>query len=1163
VTFVGLIRIEVVSGESPICIKSFYKLILTQGDGNKTMKRILALIMTIACFCTTGINVMAQAQAVLNTKKGVIVVKGNAGLDYSGRDVLVMAADKDKSLEEVTAEDIVYIGSSKVDGYGSYRHKFSVEYDDPAKLNIYVKEGNKNLTDTLVSAELDTVLDMNFDYSDTDKSITINVDNVYWDSDKILLVIASYDENEKLCAVQKIDFEFDYFANQNSYKIPFDINGGQKIKVFLWENINLMTPVDDYKEKQIVTKQEIDGVAVPFGSALDIYNSETIENTAVKLFSNLDSTSEDTKDIYKLYDDGYYLESLILFRNYMIDRMRAIDYTDSIDNRAWYKSEGGNGQHTDSMKVLCGKMSASDYNAKYKKPTNNASYFQKDYGGYFDTFDTKKDSSIRWLEIPTWISDAVEAPNDAKYYDASTIYPMICLYACTGDTLYLERYLQILNDYSCNYVDSVNSLVDGMSEEDGKYYQKYVDSRVWKYELGGYNAAARLETAGTAARITAGLITMCKALPSDSIENQYTDDFYMDMDSAVYSDKLEDEAYDLVDPVRFANICYQLSVNEFFRLSSYLDMGAIPNQLTNGLTGLMKYLCLFKDFTCCNQYEDVIIESLNESFDKFNQPDGGYLEISGGYNSGDYTLKKNITDWVQSIVPEYAESLKLSKSNLYFERMREQFTSPINLMSNYGNGTNSGTPAYWKKATEAAKLDEERENLQNNQYSSVYLPYSGYGSMRSDWSSDALYLSFFNYNKRNSGHNMTGTNAVLNLTAYKRTLLLSGGTHDYGTVDSLPENAVDLKDKYSELNSYLGETSTRKWSTVMVNDKSQADKQYEFNDDGTFSTNNNWGTALSSVDNNILEARWLSGDRFDFAEGSWTGGYSLVDRDESIQKVQYKQYTDTGAIEKDAEHQRQIIFVKEAGIWIVNDTMKNTMEGANKYTQMWHFPGYDENKQNIYTGFKNEQVIVDSDNNITYTNDTEGPNIFIKSFSPKELSYKKYYGNYEKGEVGIGWFRGGSNIAMNGFAPKVDLHIEWSDEKMGDKTQIVTILAPSKNTQNPMTFCTDSSNGDTVDFAAEFANGTKIRYMSCADAKAFVVDEIKTNAKSLLIVEKGTEKYGVVMDAQSIAYNGNSSQYIGSFEFEINDNIDFISEIKIPEKFEWNETGTGYAPLYE
>ena len=137
--------------------------------------------------------------------------------------------------------------------------------------------------------------------------------------------------------------------------------------------------------------------------------------------------------------------------------------------------------------------------------------------------------------------------------------------------------------------------------------------------------------------------------------------------------------------------------------------------------------------------------------------------------------------------------------------------------------------------------------------------------------------------------------------------------------------------------------------------------------------------------------------------------------------MKYKPYTDTGAVSKDAVHQRQIVFVKEQGIWVVLDKMTNCMNKNNTYSQVWNLPGYVEDRQDTYTGFENDDVYIDNENNIAYTHDLSGPNIFIRAFSNKSIDVKKYCGEYKSGEAGIGWFRGPNfGTAMGEFYPKTE-----------------------------------------------------------------------------------------------------------------------------------------------
>jgi|GEM_PF-3464427 len=916
----------------------------------------------------------------------------------------------------------------------------------------------------------------------------------------------------------------------------------------------------------------IDGVYVPYGTTLPIYSSDDIKATATKLFDML-VDDENVADVKTLYDKGKYLEALIVYRNYMLNKLRRIDDPDGVANYEWYGA-GDDGKwwphRACQMDVLAGFMTMEEFNndPRNKKWVDQGSKFNKDYGGYLETMDPDLDSHIRWLEIPTWIYSGLTAenPNDIVIEPTSTGY-LACRFAVSGNEIYLKKYLQILNDYATNYVDAVNSAVAGMSQEAAADYQQNVDPRVWVTQPNGRNAATRLETAGRSERLCSGLIIMAKSLPNPEIKDQYTIEYYNRLRFETYQEPLPEESYDLIDPVRFGNICYHIAKNEFSRLSAYLDMGAIGNQLTNGLSGLFRYLCLFKELDCVKNNETIVIDSFNAGMDKLNQPDGAYVEVSLGYNSGDFRLKKNIANWVLSGAPEYAGKINLEKSNLYFERLLEQNTSPINLQANYGNSYEGGTPAYWKDSNKAKTLDESRAELQDNIYTSAYLPYSGHGSMRSDWSSDALYMAFYNYSRRNSGHNMTGTGAVTNLTAYKRSMIISGGVHNY-----TPEQVTDAsKDKVYELNSFLVETSTKKWSTVIVNDKSQAGNEYIFNSDGTFSTQNQWGTSINKVTGEILDSRWVSNDNFDFAESKWEQGYSMLDRHEEIQKVKYQPYTDTGTISKDAVHNRQFVFVKDAGLWIVLDEMENTLASSkeNKYDQLWQFPAYAEGDTATYTGFSHEQILVDEDKNLVYTNDTGNPNIFMSSFSPNDISYKRYYGYYEKGEMGLGWYRGGIEGEYGQFHPKDVVYVEWKDGGYGSKTQLATVLTPSPDENNPIVKSTDLSDKskNLTGFELEKNDGTKVTYYSTTDEMMFNISGLEMRAKSLVLCETPEgEKSGMVLNCTFAANNHIiiNAPY-ESFTFTIKDNggLNDIDAIGTPELFEWVDYPDGtYEPVY-
>lgn len=935
------------------------------------------------------------------------------------------------------------------------------------------------------------------------------------------------------------------------------------------------------KAQEGKTGKYIDGIYVPYGTTLPIYDNDDIKATADKLFGMLVPDNPETADVQALYNKGKYLEALIVYRNLTLDRFRAIPDESNMGNDPWewYNKEDKNSWKLKwlAFDVLCGKVTPEEYNNDPDiKTFTSRGYpeFKKDYGGFFEFVNPDEDSHIRWLEVPTWINANIPKELGAYTFSPSGNFPLIMMYAASGDETYIKKFLQITNDYACNYVDMVNSLVDGMDEETGKAYQKYTDSRVWKWQLSGYNASAKLETAGVAERMTKAFILLSKCLKNPSRENQYSSEGAKETIKSTYTEPLPEESYDLIDPVRWGNICYQFAKNEFFRLSSYLDGGAIGNQQTNGMTGLMKYLCMFRDFSCVIEKKDEIISVYDETMERINQPDGGYLEISEGYNMGDWTIKKEVADWFTGAWHEIGQEIDLTKSNTYFGRLREQYTSPINLMSNYGNAYNLGTPRYWNDTKKAETLDKSRESLKKNQYTSVYLPYSGYGSMRENWTSDSLYLSFFNYNRRNSGHGTAGTGSINQLTAYKRTLLLGGGTHDYGSVDTVAESAYELKPIFYELNEFLGEISTKKWCTVIANNKSQADKEFVYNSDGTFSTQNLWGTALTEVSNKILDSRWVSNDSYDFAESEWNQGYSSVDAGTELSKIKYEPYKDTGAYSKDATHNRQITYVKDAGIWVVLDEMENTLASSkeNVYDQIWNFPTPytgDKESSDTYTGFTDEQIVTDNENDIVYTNDTGNPNIFISSYSQNDVSYKKFYGYYEKGEMGIGWTRGAGRNSMGQFGPRGVVYVEWKDKGYGSKTQLASVLAPSRDENNPIIERKDLSDKskNITGFELTTQNGCKVTYYASPDTQLYIVGNFEAEAKSVLITEtKDGKTSGIVMDC-TFAANKKIILTVpsDSFTFTLDEkaNVAGTENVAVPEIFEWVDYPNGtYKPAY-
>ena len=437
-----------------------------------------------------------------------------------------------------------------------------------------------------------------------------------------------------------------------------------------------------------------------------------------------------------------------------------------------------------------------------------------------------------------------------------------------------------------------------------------------------------------------------------------------------------------------------------------------------------------------------------------------------------------------------------------------------------------GTPAIWTDVQKKSDFEQQLD-IQPEEYTSAYLPYSGIGSFREGWGIDDLYMSFFVNKDRYSGHGFAATNSVLNLTAYGRTMLISGGTPWYGR-DYVKTYTDFLENGYDEINGYMGENSTRKVSTVMVNGKSQEDRAYEFDENGVTST---YGTALSTAKDETLPGIWVSDTEFDFAEGVYDNAYTIRDTTAEI----IPQLPDVSAITKDAVHNRGFVFVKNAGLWIITDEMTNTNNETNTYSAMWHLAAYEEGNKNL-TGFKNEQVIIDENKNEFYTNDTgklnyDTPNLFVYNFSPKKLSYKKYYGEYTKGErQAFGWSYGGINTLTGKYAKRPEVHVEWTDEK-GAVSQLTTLLVPSPDDNTRVSYKVDNSYDNTTSFEIGMTDGYIVTYNSNPYKTEVKIGDDIIKAKTVITVQKNaiSPVSGIVIECESI----NGTEDGTSFTFDV------------------------------
>ena len=915
---------------------------------------------------------------------------------------------------------------------------------------------------------------------------------------------------------------------------------------------------------------------IPDGTTLECYSVEEIKAVAKRLYDYTNPDTETTNDIRRAYEQGDYLGCLILYRKLVIDRFRQsvadmdgslLRYYYSWDTYYWWAD------------VMAGYMSMDDrLVAMGLEPGSGTT---KDVHNMLGFPDIDKPSHVQWLT-----NEHEELMAGGKL-DLMTLTNLSNRVAHTGDFIYVKKLFQYLEDYADNLpVQNIEHFGWGDTPLLERSFQKANvtleehqatgRSGDYYYALAPQDIGARklsyiLQKANQEMYIFYSMSIALKALPRKNAEHNYGMEYPRTLYETSYTDELADESYDIVDPVRLTKIMlFMLEYALPVLGETMANYGSVPsaNIGVSAYGAVARMAALLKDFDIAMEYADRLLPDMNKIFEETQFKDGGFMESHFNYNEGEAANKRTLYYSIIGIAPEFKKYLKrdLGEDATNWDLLVEGYSGV--LLPNVGNYNNYGTSEIWKRVPEM----ELQQGKKSQDYTSVYYPYSGFVAQRNGWLYDSFHMSAMTKNQRYSGHKMAQTNAILNLQAYGRQLILNGGMPFYGQsyVSQFPEF---LENGYKEINSYMDERSTKKASTVIVNGKSQTTEYYDFDDSGILKDGQNeYGRVENAFNEQIYDARWLSDDSFDFAEGVYNSGWTVWDYNKEdvyfpdVSELELKE-----AVTKDAEHNRQFIYVKDAGIWIVLDKLTNTHNQANEYSCMWHFPAASELEWRT-TGFENEEVEIHQEENLVRTNDINGPNLYIYSFADKPLTYEKYYGFWEKdNREAYGWSVMGHNKPEYGnkYTQRPEVHVKWKDEKKGDITRLATVLAPSKNTDNPILSKKNLSDGEVSGFELETSNGAKVCFYSSDNVQKYKIGNININAKEVVFVEKNEQIKILALDSSYAERNNVSLNYMlddnYSITFDKNETVTRVTNFGIPETFAWigDKTAAGeHKPVY-
>ncbi len=1087
------------------------------------MKKIF-FISFISVICSTlfGISYADVPSAEYGRGTGNIYVSGTADASLSGSDAIILVSEGD---------NILYIGSGKINDLGEYSEKININGDyDIASLEIKVNAGGEDITHTLSAAESELMIALDGDYDRINQKMTAYIKNLYDYENEFSLIVSSYDETGRLLNVKKYDASYAYTEEEQAVTVDYTApEKAVKYKLYAWQKSDIL-PISEADEDEYIDISEVS----------DRYTADEAM-AAAAMFEGMNTDSTETRNIYNAYKNGDYEKSLILYRNYMIDILRDVEYDkDSLPQYSSFTSE----YYYGTADVVVGYRDIDDLNAKYLSGTNS---IYVDYENILDYIDTSEPSQLNWV-----VTEEQGTASFTKDNLRNLFLRLAIRYSQTGDEIYVEKLLQLMEDYALNYKNQYDEYygISNLSyEERGKNMTKY-GNEIYAYNSVGSRAASYLVSRTQKLNcFVYALVLAAKALPGET-EPGYSMNYYNNGLCAPCTQEASADALKFIDPVRFARFMAHMRDVELPTLAhSVLNApGGTMNITAEAYLNSIKLSALFGDFENDAELTDRIFAASDEFFTGVFAKDGGCVETSFNYNDLTVDQLAN-TAYTLKATRKFLNAKDYIDIERNYARLMEGYSSPLGLMTNIGNVYNNyGTAAVWKDSSAKQELAEK---LEPQEYESIYYPYSGYGSMRNGWGIDDMYMSFFTNPNRGIGHKFVGTNAVMNVTAFGRTLLLCGGVPWYGK-DYVSNYTEFLEDGYNEINGYFGENSSRKASTVMVNGKSQEDAEYSFDSQNEI-------IGGSSLDKNAqtkpLSGRWLTSEYFDFCEGTYDNAYTVFDTESEIQPD-----TDNGTT-RDATHNRQFIFAKDAGVWLVVDNLTNLTSDSNMYEALWHFPAYEAGNR-LLTGFSEEQVVVDNDNDCIYTNDATGPNVYLYESSTSEISFEKYCGYYEQGKTGLGWSNGSNNISTGKYAPRPQVHVKWSDDGASDVTQLVTVIAPSKNATNPVKAMLDRSD-KTIDKTAYtylLNNGSSLYFSFSPNCHSVFIDNNEIKAKGAVYTRSENGVFGILLDCERI----NSGRINGSFAFEVKDGVISLSdEICTPKNFEWKETENGHYPVYE
>jgi hypothetical protein len=529
----------------------------------------------------------------------------------------------------------------------------------------------------------------------------------------------------------------------------------------------------------------------------------------------------------------------------------------------------------------------------------------------------------------------------------------------------------------------------------------------------------------------------------------------------------------------------------------YGEAKYVPNQRAFGLEALALLDAAFGALPAVAALRQATQAGLLDVFTRYRQLDGGQLEQSFNYGQDVVNAATRCMQLPAPGVtaPPWLDQARETRTGWW--RMAAALATPEGALPQLGN-------AAWGRYGRPGP----REPALRLGVPSIALPYSGLYAMRSDASPDAAYLFFF-VRRAARGHSMAGSNSI-QLAAYGRQLLGAGGSASYGGRAAGGAGVV----------AYLGENSSFKTSTVLVDGRSQAGASVQ-----GLPRDADGRPDITRVPQSPVAARWHASPRLDYVEGLYAEGWKGTLEDPSAAPV------------NDVSHWRQVIFVRELMLWVVVDVLRSSAE--HRYTQVWKFP---PPKNGLAVpGFQREQVLWSAaDRSVRTADKAPGAvNLSLLQFGAVDMSYRGFFG-----DAPYGFFAAGP---LSEPVPAVDVHASWQ----GRGPQVVmTLLVPHRGAAPAIEKAREISSAGQAGVVLTMQGGRRLTVQAAATPQPLSAGGQRVaEADLLLLVDvPGRPPAGLIIS------QAGSHSFDGKHRWPIN----------VPQGFRWRDAPDGtLAPDYD